>query len=88
MTNTATAFDVKAKYPSDQIQRSCEERLQQLRTAKSNEQVTLQYHQGEGYLQALSDAALITRQEEGIISCQLLETMVMAMKRLNDAGGQ
>ncbi|MEC4242165.1 hypothetical protein [Pseudomonas sp. DSV-1] len=88
MTNTATAFDVQAKYPTDQIQRSCEERLQQLRTAQSGEQVSHQYHQGKGYVQALSDAGLITRQDEGIISCQLLETMLMAMKRLNKAGTQ
>lgn len=88
MTNTATAFDVQAKYPNEQIQRSCEARLQQLRTAESNEQVIHQYHQGKGYVQALSDAGLTTRQEDGIINCQLLETMLIAMKRLNDAGAQ
>lgn len=88
MTNTATAFDVQAKYPNVQIQRSCEERLQLLLTAQSNEQVSHQFHQGKGYVQALSDAGLITRQEDGIISSQLLETMLKAMKRLNDAGAK
>ena len=44
MTNTATAFDVQSEYPKEQIQRSCEERLQLLLTAQSNEQVSHHYH--------------------------------------------
>jgi hypothetical protein len=82
MSDTPTAFDVQAKYPNDQTQHRCEERLQQLRTAQTMEQVSLHYHQGKGYAQALSDAGLITRQEDGIISSQLLETFLLATRRL------
>ncbi|CAM3259307.1 hypothetical protein HBO12_27700 [Pseudomonas sp. WS 5059] len=88
MTDKPTAFDVQAKYPNEQIQRSCEERLKQLRTAQSRDQVRLEFHQGQGYLQALVDAGLITRQEGGVISCQLIETMVQASSRLSDEGAQ
>ncbi|NWD97002.1 hypothetical protein HX871_21465 [Pseudomonas reactans] len=88
MSDTPTAFDVQAKYPNDQTQRRCEERLEQLRTAKTHEQASLHYHQGKGYAQALSDAGLITRQEDGIISSQLLETFLLANRRLTDAEAQ
>jgi hypothetical protein len=88
MTDRPSAFDVQPKYPNERIQRCCEERLKPLRTAQSEDQVRLQFHQGQGYVQALEDAGLITSQEGGVISCQLIETMVEATSRLSVAGAQ